>query len=59
MATTALKKKQQKKKTAHTDLSQTPFLRVLSSLNCHQASKHLKPEGLFSALLPAGCWVAI
>lgn len=31
----------------------------LSSLNCHQISKHLKPEGLFWALLPAGCSAAI
>lgn len=54
-----LKKKKKTYPAAHTDLSQTPFLHALSSLNCHQTSKHLKPEGLFSALLPAGCWVAI
>lgn len=44
-----------------TDFSQTPFLRACSRspLNCRQTSKHLKPTGVFSALLPAGCWVAI
>lgn len=44
-----------------TDFSQTPFLHAnpLSWLNCRQTSKHLKLKGLFSALLPAGCCVAI
>lgn len=54
-------KVQLKRPAASTNFSQTPFLHAcsLSSLNCRQTSKHLKPRGLFSALLPAGCWVAI